>query len=232
MKSRIYAALVSASLCTTAAAQAPTPYGYGPGPGARPAPHSMPSRGHMAYTEADSPDQQLRDGVNKLLGFMRRAQAPSADELAVFLDAEIAPFFDFDYMANVAVGSASRVMSKERRTQLADTLKQRFLGTLAERLGSFDDQEIKYLASRVNADGRTGTASIAVVYPKSYPARIDFRFYRRDGDWKVYDVVANGQSAVAHYRRELRQMRRGGSVRRGPMSRTGVPRHPRLGGYR
>jgi phospholipid transport system substrate-binding protein len=62
----------------------------------------------------------------------------------------------------------------------------------------------------LNPDGRTGTASIAVLNPSAYPARIDFRFYRGAEGWKVYDVAANGQSAVAYYRREFRQMMRGG----------------------
>ena len=58
---------------------------------------------------------------------------------------------------------------------------------------------------------------MAVLNPGSYPARLDFRLYRNGENWLVYDVSANGQSAIVHYRnqlmrevqeRRMRQMRR------------------------
>ena len=184
-----------------------------------------------APAEADSPAALLREGVDKLLVFMRSEQASSPDELAAFLDTEVAPFFDFDYMAKVAAGGMYRMMSEQQRSEMADKLKITFLGTLADRLGGFDGQEVKFLAARVNPDGRTGSASMAVVNPGSYPARIDFRFYRSGETWKIYDVLANGQSAVAYYRREFRQMMRAGQGMPGPGD-YGMPGRPMMGGYR
>jgi phospholipid transport system substrate-binding protein len=34
----------------------------------------------------------------------------------------------------------------------------------------------------------------------AYPTRIDFRFYRGESGWKIFDVSANGSSALAFYR--------------------------------
>ncbi|MCB1882186.1 MAG: ABC transporter substrate-binding protein, partial [Gammaproteobacteria bacterium] len=42
----------------------------------------------------------------------------------------------------------------------------------------------------------------------AYPARLDFRFYLAEDGWKVFDVAANGSSAVMHYRQQFRQMMR------------------------
>jgi phospholipid transport system substrate-binding protein len=233
MKTAILAALLCAGVTTaTQVAAQYGPYGYSQGPAPRAMPYAMPGRPDMPTADADSPDQQLRDGVNKLLGFMRREQEPSSEEMTSFLDQEIAPFFDFGYMAKVAAGRMYGALGEERQAELAAHLKTQFLGTLAERLGAFDDQDVKFLASRVNPDGRTGSASLAILNPQSYPARIDFRFYRLDGQWLVYDVVANGQSAVAHYRREFRQMMRGGPARPQPMPGYRMPSPPMMGGYR
>lgn len=161
--------------------------------------------------EDDSPAVQLRDGVNKLLGFMERDAQPSLEELAAFLDQEVAPFFDFEYMARIAAGRAARFMTEEQWVRMVARLKAEFLTTLTERLSGYDGLQVKFLPMRINRDGRTGEASIAVLNQRRYPARIDFRFYQGKEGWKVYDVAANGQSAVAHYRREFRSMmRRGG----------------------
>ncbi|MEW8429523.1 MAG: ABC transporter substrate-binding protein [Candidatus Thiodiazotropha sp.] len=36
---------------------------------------------------------------------------------------------------------------------------------------------------------------------------MDFRFYRSEAGWKVFDVSANGNSAVAYYRRHFANQR-------------------------
>ena len=92
-------------------------------------------------------------------------------------------------------------------------LKAQFLTALTERLSGYEGQQVRFLPMRRNRDGRTAEAGIAVLNPGRYPARIDFRFYRARQGWKVYDVSANGQSAVAHYRREFRRMMRRGGPR-------------------
>jgi len=67
---------------------------------------------------------------------------------------------------------------------------------------------VRFLPPRGGNDGRTAQVSVAVLNPGSYPARLDFRLYRNGDDWRVYDVSANGQSAIVHYRQQLmREMR-------------------------
>ena len=62
--------------------------------------------------------------------------------------------------------------------------------------------------------------------PGSYPARLDFRLYRNGDDWLVYDVSANGQSAIVHYRNQLMRDAR---ERRMQQMRRRPPRHGRWG---
>ncbi len=220
MRTNIIATLMCAG-CLAAAGQAAAQYGpgygYGPGPGAgyygrtlrpaqpaRPAPSVRPVQPEQP--EGESPADLLRDGVNKLIGFMEREEQPGAEELARFLDKEIAPFFDFDYMTQVAAGGVYRYMTEEQRERMSAQIKEQFLGTLASRLGAFGEQQVRFLNTRIGQDGRTASATIAVMNPGTYPARIVFRLYQAGEGWKVYDVAANGQSAVAHYRREFRRM--------------------------
>ena len=47
------------------------------------------------------------------------------------------------------------------------------------------------------------SVSVGILRPSSYPSKLDFRMYRSDDGWKVYDVVANGRSASAYYRMQL-----------------------------
>ncbi|HOP16983.1 MAG: ABC transporter substrate-binding protein [Chromatiaceae bacterium] len=175
------------------------PY-YGPGPMSQPP-------GPVAMPQAANPAVELRAGVDRLLAFLGSEPKPPAQALAAFLDQEIAPFFDFDYMASSAGGRLFEQLNSEDQQALVAEIKQSFLTKMAEKLGAYDSQQVRFLPPRAGNDGKTAQVSAAVLNPGSYPARLDFRLYRSGNQWRVYDVAANGQSAIVHYRQQLmRQM--------------------------
>lgn len=220
MKKVVLAGLIAAASFSSAAYAQPY---YGPGqgyfPGAAPvAPYSYRA---PAATRAQqpSPAALLKDGMEKMLAFLRRSPRPGSNEIVGFLDSEIAPFFDFAYMARAAAGPVYREMDAAQRSRLEARLKEEFLGTLAMRLFEYDQQEVRYLPPRRVRDDRV-TLSVAVDNAGPYPAQIDFRMQRTADGWKVVDVAANGSSALAYYRNYFRR-----AVARGPAG-------PRTYGYR
>lgn len=174
-----------------------------PGAGA-----TAPQPGGGASPRVVNPAVALRAGVDKLMAFLGQSKKPSPAQLAAFLDAEIAPFFDFEYMAKSAGGHLLEQMSGAERQSMVAEIKQSFLTKMAEKLGGYEQQKVRFLPPRAGNDGRTAQVSVAILNPGRYPARLDFRLYRSADKWRVYDVSANGQSAIVHYRRQLmRQMR-------------------------
>ena len=171
-------------------------------------------RGPLAVTPSDNPALVLRAGVDRLLAFLNAETRPSAEALAAFLDSQIAPYFDFDYMAKSAGGRLYENLDAPRRQVMAEDIERTFLTKMAQKLEGYDDQQVRFLPPRAGNDGRTALVSVAILNPGTYPARLDFRLYRQRGQWRVYDVAANGQSAIVHYRRQLmrdmqrREMRR------------------------
>jgi hypothetical protein len=87
-------------LGTFGVAQAQPPYPYPPNaypPGAhRPAPRVFPG---------EEAAEVLRQGMDKLLDFLGRKEKPNRLQVAAFLDREIAPYFDFGYMARWVAGA-------------------------------------------------------------------------------------------------------------------------------
>lgn len=146
----------------------------------------------------------LKAGLGKLLGFFNGPQAPSRAQIAAFLDKEIAPYFDFDYMAKWAAGASYPRMSEQQKNKMGAELRTRFLVTMAQKLSSFNQQTVRYLAPRVAGRNKV-ELSIAIGNPGDYPARLDFRMYKAKDGWKVYDVSANGSSALVYYRQYFRQ---------------------------
>ncbi len=190
------AVLISA-LLVTATAQA-APYGTAPGYGAPPA---DPAR---ARVRADGPGAVATRGLDRMMDFLQNSDG-DLQKLGAFLNKEIAPYFDFAYMARSAAGAVWKRMDEQQRRRLTNRIKRQFLATLVERLGDYDRQQIRVVSERLSPDGRTGVVTAAIRGPQGYPARMDFRFYKSRTGWKVYDVAANGQSAVVHYRRQFRE---------------------------
>ena len=154
------------------------------------------------------PAMLVERGMNKMLAFLNQEQRPGKDALMAFLSNEISLFFDFPYMAKSAAGPIYRQMDEKQRDRMTDNIQQQFLAAMAARLKGYDSQQIRVVFQRYGRGGYTAKVSVAGLQPQGYPARLDFRFYRAKDGWKVFDVSANGQSAVIHYRRQFRQAMR------------------------
>ncbi len=204
MKRRVvlFSALFAATALQAAPYGAPARYGS-------PLPPAM--QGERLHT---GPAAVATQGLDKMMHFLQNSDG-DLQKLGAFLNKEIAPYFDFAYMARSAAGAMWRRMNERQKKRLASRIKRQFLATLVERLGSYDRQQIRVVSQRLSRDGHTGVVTTAIRDPGGYPARLDFRFYRSKSGWKVFDVMANGQSAVVHYRRQFRRALYRGSLRGG-----------------
>ncbi|MBK1721456.1 MlaC/ttg2D family ABC transporter substrate-binding protein [Thiocystis violacea] len=161
----------------------------------------------QAMNPALQASTQLKAGMDKLLGFLGQDERPNNLQVAAFLDREIAPYFDFDYMAQWVAGPAYAGMRPEEKKALAGQLEVNFLETLARNLAGYDGQQIKMLPPRRGARGAVNI-NVVVMQAGTYPTRLEFRMSDSGSGWKVYDVAANGQSAASYYRQEFQRTAR------------------------
>ncbi len=167
-------------------------------------PYSLPRHQTAQPQQQVGPKQVLREGVGKLITFMGQPDRPDAVRIQAFLDAEIAPYFDFDYMTQWVAGRQYRTMNAAQRGQMKNQLEATFLGALAKRLGGYSNQKIQVLRAR-RGRGNEVTVGVGILQPGGYPAKMDFRFYRSNEGWKVFDVAANGSSALVYYRQQFKR---------------------------
>jgi phospholipid transport system substrate-binding protein len=155
--------------------------------------------------QENNPVLMLQSGMDKLLDYLKTEHDEAG--LSEFLSAEIAPSFDFTYMAKAAAGPYYRRMSEAQHERLEKKMEQMFLSSMADKLKSYNGQDVVYLPPRFNGFDRT-TISALINNPGQYPGRIDFRVHLTSEGWEVYDVTASGQSAIAYYRGYFRQAMR------------------------
>jgi phospholipid transport system substrate-binding protein len=193
----------------------PGPFGAGPVRQVPPqaGPQAAPATGPAAaapQARAEHPTVQaattIKEGLDKLIAFVSQKEVPNKLQTAAFLDKEIAPYFDFPYMAGWVAGPAAAKLSAADKEALAARLEASVLSSLGGHLASYSGQRTQVLRPRWSGRGAV-TVPVAILRAGAYPARLEFRMYKSESGWKVYDVIANGRSAASYYR--LRFQRQG-----------------------
>jgi phospholipid transport system substrate-binding protein len=162
-----------------------------------------------ANNPAAEPAALLRQGITSLTRFIQSGTVQDQATAMAFLKNTIAPYFDFAYMARWSAGPAWRNMPDDQKIRLEEQITSAFLATLARNLSTYSNQQIRYFTPRGQRDNDI-RVNAWIMQPQGQPTRLEFRFYRSASGWKVFDVKANGNSAVIHYRNRFRQMYRTG----------------------
>lgn len=154
------------------------------------------------------PSDIIGYGVRQLSDYLSVHPVRNTVAVERFLSATIAPFFDFETMGRWTAGPFYRGLTPEERSRFHRKLQSLFIGALARNLGSYSTAlpSVRILPPLPRRWGDEIVIRARVAFPRSYPVAIDFRFYRRDGAWRVFDVAANGFSAITYYRRHFAQL--------------------------
>jgi phospholipid transport system substrate-binding protein len=173
--------------------------------------YNYPPHMRAPVYQEQGPGALLREGMTKLLRFLHQSENRQPQQISAFLEREVAPYFDFDYMANWAAGPMNRQMNDQQRQVFGQKIKQLLLGTLAKRLASYENQDVRFFRPRRVGENEV-KVRVGILQAGGYPASLDFRFYLSDTGWKVFDVSANGTSALAYYRRHFADQMRSRNV--------------------
>nr|VFK49879.1 MAG: ABC-type transporter Mla maintaining outer membrane lipid asymmetry, MlaC component [Candidatus Kentron sp. TC]VFK59269.1 MAG: ABC-type transporter Mla maintaining outer membrane lipid asymmetry, MlaC component [Candidatus Kentron sp. TC] len=178
------------------------------------APHRLAS---SLPSATRGPADVLKEGMGKLMRFLRAGGTDDPLRLVTFLDREIAPYFDFSYMTRWAAGPRYRRMNAMERKNMRDRLKGMFMAVMVRHLSHYRDAKIRHLSPRKNRAG--GVVLGVEVEQGGSRRRLEFHLFptvggwNTDGskasDWTIADVVLGGQSALAYYRRYFSKFRKG-----------------------
>ncbi len=174
---------------------------------------SYPSNYPAPSVDTLAPATIVKTGITKLTDFIRSGGARDPIMARTFLETEVAPYFDFNYMARWSAGPAWRNMTAEQRKTLQDRITQSFMTTLAGKLTSYTNQPIRYFTPRGQGSNDV-RVSAWIMQPNGIPTKLEFRFYKGKDGWKIFDVKAAGNSAVVYYRNQFRKLYQSGMAAR------------------
>ena len=118
--------------------------------------------------------------------------------------------FDFDEMARRTLSrhwaGRTRAEQSEFVPLFMDVLERAYVG----RIEAYAGEKIAYVGESI--DGNYAVVRSKILPPRRRPeTAVDYRLHRRDGRWKVYDVLVDGVSFVSTYRSEFNRVITGSS---------------------
>lgn len=152
---------------------------------------------------AVSPTESIKrtiDEVLRILDDVELRRPARLMERRKQLEQVIAARFDYREMARRSLPKQWKVLTAAEQKEFVDLFQSFLSASYADKIEGYSGEQVQYLSERLAGDYaevRTKIVSGKTEIP------IDYRLMGRDGDWFVYDVVADGISLVRNYRSQF-----------------------------
>ena len=160
-----------------------------------------------------APDKLVKDVANDVLKSLREdpdLRTSNPTKMSELIEKKVAPHFDFERMARLAVGRNWREANDEQKKQLIEQFRQLLVRSYSTAYSAYRNIAVEVKPVRMNAADDDVQVKSEIKLPGGAPpVNVDYAMYKNDSDWKVYDVIVDGVSLVTTYRstfaEEIRQ---------------------------
>jgi ABC-type transport system involved in resistance to organic solvents, auxiliary component len=153
-----------------------------------------------AETQETSPVQAIQTTIVKL-NQLTAAATYSPQMMGFLIDQEVAPLFDFDYIADEVLLVVNANLSESEVKFFSNKLKKNIISTLLARLSQANTTSFRFISARPLINGAIAV-QLKVIGYSSYGIYIDLMFHQQNnGQWKIYDIVLNRDSLVKYYQK-------------------------------
>ncbi len=147
-----------------------------------------------------NPAKLLQKNIQEFLDF-RHTQQPDLPALYTYIDQKLSEQFDFVGMARWIAGRDYQYLSISNKADLVQRLKGDFLHTFAKKIHSYQGKGVQVKVRPVKYLSTNEAIIYVQIESDNRPlVKIDFRYIRSKKGWRIFDVRANGASALAYYR--------------------------------
>jgi phospholipid transport system substrate-binding protein len=117
--------------------------------------------------------------------------------------------FDFSDMSERSLGSAWTQASSAQQQEFIRLFSTLIANAYLSRIEQYAGEAIMYVGEKI--DGDEASVQSRVVTPKGAEVALDYRLYRADGRWAVYDIFVEGISLVGSYKAQFNRIIQRGS---------------------
>ena len=148
----------------------------------------------------DTPTGAVKETVDRVLVVLKdeTLKNPAKEtERRAKLEEIIGQRFDYAEMAKRTLASQWKNLSAEKQQEFVNLFQQFLANSYAGNVDGYSGEQVEYLKEREKgefAEVQTKVVSSKVQIP------LDYRLLKKNGEWRVYDVVIDGVSLMKNYR--------------------------------
>lgn len=118
---------------------------------------------------------------------------------------ELMPYINYQYAAYKVIGSNFKKTNKDDRAEFVPAFREYLITSYAQVFTLYNNQKVEFAPARDFSDDRVVSVDTSVIEPGRSPINISFRVrkHKKTGDWKAYDMVAEGVSLLDSKQSEL-----------------------------
>lgn len=156
----------------------------------------------VAWGEEVTPE--VKKSIDKILLVLRDPQykepARKAEKKAL-IRKMVDERFNWEEMARRSLGVHWRDRSAAEREEFVKLFSKLLERNYIDKVDSYSGEEIVFLGEMV--DGNYAQVSTNVVTKKNTEIPLNYRLIKKNGQWRVYDIVIEGISLVNNYRSQF-----------------------------
>ncbi len=156
---------------------------------------------------AAEPVELVEGAINRVLDTLRADESRAAAEpdfVLGVIEEEIMPLVDFDGMARLILARHWRDASTEQRERFTEAFRNTLLQAYGVRLADYLDRRVIMIPRRSRQDDRMAVVATEIELGRGQSnVSVNYRLRPVSGEWKVFDVEAEGLSFVGNFRTQF-----------------------------
>ncbi len=145
----------------------------------------------------------VRKTTDRLLAAIehdREGYANDPERVYRLVDEVASPYVDYERISARTLGAHWRRATASQRARIEPAIRVLLVRSLSSAVTGYAGTSIRYLPVRFSRGMVRALVRTRVPQNAGQTLSLDFRLHRKDGQWKIYDVIAGGVSLVLTYR--------------------------------
>jgi phospholipid transport system substrate-binding protein len=152
---------------------------------------------------AGTPLALVQSGTDRALHIIRSAQsgnAPSLRERRAEILTIVDEYFDFREMAKRSLGRPWKDQATEKQQEFVALFKELLFNNYVGKVETYTGTNERIVYDEEKIEGDHALVMTRVLGYRNTDVQLNYRLFKHDGQWRVYDVVVEGVSLVDNYR--------------------------------
>jgi phospholipid transport system substrate-binding protein len=152
-----------------------------------------------------TPTEEVKKTVDEVVRIVADKEMKKNDvKRRQALKKAISTIFDYSEMAKRSLGKHWNARSAAEKKQFAELFATLLENSYAGKIESYNNEKIIYIKDIVEDDYAEVKSKVITAARDEFT--LDYRLFKQNGKWMVYDVIIEGVSLVSNYRSQFNKI--------------------------